>query len=193
MIPGSRHMRVKTGQVNRQPAPWRNWASSMWSHNIGSHGGAREEHFPTIYPRLWLRTVPGSQSGFSMLSLLPGWHRSPAAWSGSRRWLWEESIAAAERLHRAKWYGWANSSFCSTTSSLNEMSLKEQDGKMGLSRYSHAGDPGLILQSRGSPGEWNGYPLQCSCLENSMDRGAWWATIHGVVAESNMTDWSTLR
>ena len=31
-----------------------------------------------------------------------------------------------------------------------------------------------------SPGEENGYPLQYSCLENSMDRGAWWATVHGV-------------
>ena len=30
------------------------------------------------------------------------------------------------------------------------------------------------------PGEGNGNPLQCSCLENSMDRGAWWATVHGV-------------
>ena len=31
-----------------------------------------------------------------------------------------------------------------------------------------------------SPGEWNGNPLQSSCWENPMDRGAWWATIHGV-------------
>ena len=31
-----------------------------------------------------------------------------------------------------------------------------------------------------SPGEGNGYPLQCSCLENSMDRGAWRATVRGV-------------
>ena len=30
------------------------------------------------------------------------------------------------------------------------------------------------------PGEGNGYPLQYSCLENSMDRGAWWATVHDV-------------
>ena len=34
--------------------------------------------------------------------------------------------------------------------------------------------------SGGSPGEGNGNPLQDSCLENSMDRGAWWATVHGV-------------
>ena len=31
-----------------------------------------------------------------------------------------------------------------------------------------------------SPGVGNGNPLQCSCLENSMDRGAWWATVYGV-------------
>ena len=38
----------------------------------------------------------------------------------------------------------------------------------------NAGDPGLIPGSERSPGEGNGYPLQCSCLENPMDRGAWW-------------------
>ena len=32
-----------------------------------------------------------------------------------------------------------------------------------------------------SPGEWNGYPLQYSCLENPMDRGDWWATVRGVI------------
>ena len=38
------------------------------------------------------------------------------------------------------------------------------------------GDPGLILGSERSPGEGHGNPLQYACLENSMDRGAWWAT-----------------
>ena len=42
------------------------------------------------------------------------------------------------------------------------------------------GDPGSIPGLGGSPGEGNGYPLQYSCLENPMDRGAWRATIHGV-------------
>ena len=41
------------------------------------------------------------------------------------------------------------------------------------------GDPGLIPGSGRSPGEENGNPLQYSCLENPMDRGAWWATVHG--------------
>jgi len=37
------------------------------------------------------------------------------------------------------------------------------------------------------PGEGNSHQLQDSCLENSMERGAWWATIHGVAKESDMT------
>ena len=43
-----------------------------------------------------------------------------------------------------------------------------------------AGDLGSIPGSGRSPGEGNGNPLQYSCLENSMDRGAWRATVHGV-------------
>ena len=43
-----------------------------------------------------------------------------------------------------------------------------------------AGDPGLIPGSGRSPGEENGKPFQYSCLENSMHRGAWQATAHGV-------------
>ena len=42
------------------------------------------------------------------------------------------------------------------------------------------GDTGSILGSGRSPGVGNGNPLQYSRLENLMDRGAWWATVHGV-------------
>ena len=41
-------------------------------------------------------------------------------------------------------------------------------------------DLGLIPELGRSPGEGNGNPIQYSCLGNSMDRGAWWATLHGV-------------
>ena len=43
-----------------------------------------------------------------------------------------------------------------------------------------AGNPGLIPGLGRSPGEGNGNPLQYPCLENLMDRGAWWASVHGV-------------
>ena len=52
----------------------------------------------------------------------------------------------------------------------------------------NAGDAGSIPGSGRHPGEGNGNPLQYSCLGNPMDRGAWWATVHGVAKESNMTE-----
>ena len=44
----------------------------------------------------------------------------------------------------------------------------------------NAGDEGSIPGSRRSPGEGNGNPLQYSCLENPMNRGAWQSIVHGV-------------
>ena len=44
----------------------------------------------------------------------------------------------------------------------------------------NAGDPGSIPGLGRSPGEGNSNPWQYSCLENPMDREAWWATIHGI-------------
>ena len=44
----------------------------------------------------------------------------------------------------------------------------------------NAVEPGLIPRLGRSPGERNSNPLQYSCLTNSMDRGAWWAIVHGV-------------
>ena len=49
------------------------------------------------------------------------------------------------------------------------------------------GDMGLIPGLGRSPGEGNGNPLQYSCLENPMDRGAWWATVYRVAKELDMT------
>ena len=48
-------------------------------------------------------------------------------------------------------------------------------------------DKSLIPGSGRFPGVGNGNPIQYPCLENPMDRGAWWATVHGV-AELDMTD-----
>ena len=52
----------------------------------------------------------------------------------------------------------------------------------------NAGDAGSIPGSGRSPGEGNGNPLQYFCLENLRDREAWWATIHGVAEELDMTE-----
>ena len=50
----------------------------------------------------------------------------------------------------------------------------------------NAGDAGWIPGSERSPGGGNDNPLQYSCLGNPMNRGAWWATGHGVAEESDM-------
>ena len=52
----------------------------------------------------------------------------------------------------------------------------------------NAGDPGSIPGLGRAPGEGKGYPLQYYGLENSMDRGAWWATVHGVGKELDTTE-----
>ena len=50
-------------------------------------------------------------------------------------------------------------------------------------------DAALIPGSGGSPGGGNGNPLYYSCLESSMETGAWWAIVHG--AKKSRTQWST--
>ena len=62
-----------------------------------------------------------------------------------------------------------------------EMLHKFSGSSAGKESAFSAGDTGSIPGSGRSPGEGNGNPLQYSCLENLMDRGAWEATVHGVV------------
>ena len=52
----------------------------------------------------------------------------------------------------------------------------------------NARDAGLHPESGRSPGEGNGNPLQHSCLENPVDKGAWQATVHGIANELDMTE-----
>ena len=60
-------------------------------------------------------------------------------------------------------------------------------GSDGKESTHNAGDPGSIPGLERSPGEGNVNSLQYSCLENSMHREAWWATVHGV-AELDMIE-----
>ena len=55
----------------------------------------------------------------------------------------------------------------------------------------NTGDVGLIPGLGRSAGEGNGTPLQYSCLENPMDGGAWWATVHGVAkSQTQLSDFT---
>ena len=62
-----------------------------------------------------------------------------------------------------------------TYENLGNSILRGSDGKEIVC---NAGDLGSIPGSGRSPGEGNGKPLQYSCLQNPMDRGAWWTTVH---------------
>ena len=55
----------------------------------------------------------------------------------------------------------------------------------------NSGDKGLILGSGRSPSEGNGNLFQYSCLGNPMDRGAWWATVHGVSCKRDQNNLTT--
>jgi len=72
-------------------------------------------------------------------------------------------------------------------SAFQEMSLMHlgfSGGSDSKESACNAGDPGLIPGLGRSPGEGKVYSLQYSCLENSMDRGAWQATVHGIKKKS---------
>ena len=58
--------------------------------------------------------------------------------------------------------------------------MYKESGKESACNVGHAGDADLIPGLGRSPGGGNGNTLQYFCVENSMDRGAWWATVHGV-------------
>ena len=61
-------------------------------------------------------------------------------------------------------------------------------GFEGKASACNAGDPGSIPESGRSPGGGNGNPLQYSCLENPIDRGAWETAVHGSRKESDTTE-----
>ena len=70
----------------------------------------------------------------------------------------------------------------------SKTSMDFPGGSDGKASVYNAGDLGSIPGSGRSPGEGNGNPFQYSCLENPMDRGAWWATVHQGSKESDMTE-----
>ena len=68
------------------------------------------------------------------------------------------------------------------------------DGSDSKASACNVGDLGSIPGSGISPGEGNGNPLQYSCLENPMDGGAWWATVHRVTkSRTRLSDFTSLH
>ena len=94
------------------------------------------------------------------------WKRGLSRWKGQK----EQCLGGTENLGCV----WRR-----TWSELDGTELHVEGGLDSKESAFNAGDPGLIPGSGRSPREWNGSPLQYSCLESSMDRGAWWVTVHG--------------
>ena len=103
---------------------------------------------------LWLQHLPGMAGSREIEECLPGDSASPEDLLTVRFW-------ASEKNHRFLERGFLGGSDCKESAC-------------------NAGDPGSTPGLGRSPGEGNGHPFQCSCLENSMDRGAWQAIVHGV-------------
>ena len=87
---------------------------------------------------------------------------------------------------RLKWLG-------SSSSSRGQNKAASSSSEVKASAC-NARDLSSIPGSGRSPGEGNGNPLQYSCLENPMDRGAWWATVHGVTkSRTRLSDFTSLH
>ena len=108
-----------------------------------------------------------------------GGHGTPSILAWRIQWMEEPSRLLSIRWQRVR-YDWSDLA-CMHARQLLTASLGFPGGSDSKDSACSAGDPGSIPGSGRSPGEGNGYPLLYSCLENSKDRGAWWAVVHGVV------------
>ena len=74
---------------------------------------------------------------------------------------------------------------------LSSSSSSNPGGSVGNNLHADASDEGSRSRLRRSHGKANGNPLQYSCLENRMDRRAWWATVHGVAkSQTWLSGWT---
>ena len=107
---------------------------------------------------------------------------STGLWCLWRHWLHLTWFFGPQYLPEHQPHGWRWSDICwmRKIKSIHISILGFSCGSDGKASAQNSGDSGSIPGSGRSPGEGHGNPLQNSCLETSMDGGAWWATVHGV-------------
>ena len=136
---------------------------------------------PTRFPCHW--DSPGKNTGVGC-HCLP--YSSPM--HESEKWKWSRSVVSDSlRPHESQ----HARPPCRSVVSGSVALLKEDfpGGSDGKATAYNAGDLGSIPGSGSSPGDANGSPLQYSCLENLMDRGVWWATVHKVAQSQTWLKW----
>ena len=175
-----------TPGVHSNSLPWSRWCHPAISSSVIPFFSCPQS-LPASesFPMSQLFARGGQSIGVSALaSVLPmntqDW--SPLGWTG---WISLQSkglsrVFSSTTVHKHQFVGaqlslWSSSHIC--TWLLVKTSLVAQTVK---SLAYNAGDLGLIPGLRRSSGEGNGNPLQYSRLENPMDKGAWWATVHWV-------------
>ena len=130
----------------------------------------------------WVGKIPWRREG------LP----TPVFWSGEFHGLHSQSMGSQRVGHDCTTF-----SYIHPSQTWNLVTIDQKRYKASLvvqlvkNLPASVGDPGDVGSIPGlgrSPGEGNGNPLQYSCLENSMNRGAWWARVHGVM--KNLTQLS---
>ena len=131
----------------------------------------------------WVRKIPWRRAWLSTPVLLPGKFHGQRSLTGCRPWGHKE-WDMTEQLNWTE-LNWSDireddSVIKRTRILINATSLDFPGGSEGKVSAYNAGDMGSIPGTGRSPGEGNGNPLQYSCLENPMDRGAWETTVHGV-------------
>ena len=146
---------------------------------------------------LRLRRIPYSISSFIHLSVeghLPYFYSCKCCcehWGA--RFFFQIHAAFVELLLRREILGFngnSSSTYLPHTYKVPRTSLVAQTVK--CLAY-NVGDLGSIPGLGRSSGEGNGNPLQYSCLENPMDRGVWWATVHGVAkSRAQLSDFTSL-
>ena len=143
------------------------WSCRAWCPGASTH----KVRAPALAPRVL---------GQPPLSPLSSHQSGPLPVSGLRKGLQNPLLSGRSTKDQDLYPTSATSSLCNVKSF--------PGGSVVMNHPANAREEGLIPGSGRSPGEGNGNPLHCSCLENPMDRGAWWAAVHGVTKESDTTE-----
>ena len=132
------------------------------------------------WPKYWRFSISPSNEYLGLISFRIDWFDLLAVQGNLKSLLQHQSLKASTFWHSAFFMIQLSHPYMTTG--------KGSEVKVSAC---NAGDLGLIAGSGRSPEEEKGNPLQYSCLENPMDRGAWWATVHRIAkSQTGLSDFT---